>query len=553
MNPKHKRFLPLGGAFLLSLPLAACGNSVPADANNGDTDSDPDPTPMTYAIGGTVSGTVNGSVTLQNNGTDSVEVGDGSFEFPTQLEDGSDYAVTVAQHPERQLCSVSNANGTVSGANVDNIEVVCRSWRTATSIENGDSGDGAYNPQIAVDGQGNAIAVWEQDDDSNAANNQLNIWANTYTAGSGWGTAEPIESDSSGDARKPQIAFARDGHAIAVWHQDQGDDTDLDVRANTYTTGSGWDEAKTIDNQDGGDAEDPQIAADGQGNAIAVWEQDDGTNYDIAATTYTAADGWGTPKTVDNSTSGELVFSPEVAVYSGGNAIAAWEQEDDANYSIYAKTYSADSGTWESSATLLENGDAGDADNPQIAVDGAGNALAVWYQDDGTNDSIYANRYSADSGTWDSSAALLENGDAGDADDPQISVDGAGNALAVWHQDDGTNDSIYANRYSADSGTWDSSAALLENGDAGDADDPQISVDGAGNAIVVWEQDDGTTDNVRAISYTASNGWSTAATLESSDDGASDVQVAVSSAGNAVAVWEQYNGMHPDLYANRFE
>lgn len=553
MNKGYSRFLLQGSALFLVLKLAACGGSNSDDDNTVDPDSGTDPSTTMYTIGGTVTGAVNEGLILENNGNDSLEVGGNSFEFSTELQDGSDYAVTVAEPPEHQLCSVANASGTVSESDVDNVEVLCRSWRTAASIENGDDGDGAYNPQIAVDDQGNAVAVWEQDDDDIASDNQYNIWANTYTAGSGWGTAETIEDSSIGDARRPEIAFVGDGKAIAVWHQNQGDGTNLDVRANIYTAGSGWDSVETIENVDDGDADNPDIAVNGEGGAIVVWEQDDGSNYEIGANVYTSGNGWSTPETIDNSSSGELVFSPEVAVDSEGNAVAVWEQDDGTYYSIYAKTYSADSGTWESSATLIENGDNGDAGNPQIAVDNEDNAVAVWYQNDGTNDSIYANTYSADSGTWEPSAILLENGDDGDADDPQIAVDGEGEAIAVWHQNDGTNDNIYARTYSRDSGAWESSLTLLENSNDGDAEGAQVGVDDEGNAIAVWTQDDGTNDNVRANTYTAGNGWDNAQTIENSDEGASGAQIAVGSEGNAVAVWEQYNGMHEDLHANRFE
>ncbi|MGY6554696.1 MAG: hypothetical protein ACXIUM_09255, partial [Wenzhouxiangella sp.] len=50
----------------------------------------------------------------------------GSFSFPALL-DGSSYAVTVLTQPTElsQTCSVSNGSGTVSGSDVDTIEVNC--------------------------------------------------------------------------------------------------------------------------------------------------------------------------------------------------------------------------------------------------------------------------------------------------------------------------------------------------------------------------------------------------------------------------------------------
>ena len=52
-------------------------------------------------------------------------------------------------------------------------------WGTAVLIETDNVGN-AYNPQVAVDESGNAIAVWKQFDGTRS-----NIWANRYVVGEG--------------------------------------------------------------------------------------------------------------------------------------------------------------------------------------------------------------------------------------------------------------------------------------------------------------------------------------------------------------------------------
>jgi hypothetical protein len=79
--------------------------------------------------------------------------------------------------------------------------------------------------QVAVDPSGNAVAVWKQSDGA-----LDNIWANRYTVGFGWGMAELIETEDLGDAERPQIALDPEGNAIAVWYQDDG--THINVWAN---------------------------------------------------------------------------------------------------------------------------------------------------------------------------------------------------------------------------------------------------------------------------------------------------------------------------------
>ena len=59
-----------------------------------------------------------------------------------------------------------------SGENGDETPFEDRVWGTAQLIET-ESGDAEY-PQVGLDGSGNAIAVWFQDDGT-----RYNIWSNT--------------------------------------------------------------------------------------------------------------------------------------------------------------------------------------------------------------------------------------------------------------------------------------------------------------------------------------------------------------------------------------
>lgn len=83
----------------------------------------------TYSVGGTVSGLeAGGSVTLQNNAGDDLTVNaDGSYTFATELNDGTNYAVTVLTQPTQpdQVCTVSNGSGTIAGADVTDVDVSC--------------------------------------------------------------------------------------------------------------------------------------------------------------------------------------------------------------------------------------------------------------------------------------------------------------------------------------------------------------------------------------------------------------------------------------------
>lgn len=81
----------------------------------------------TRSVGGTLSGLTGArTVVLQNNGTDNLTLAqNGAFTFATTFFDGADYSVTVNTQPFNQVCTVANASGTVTGANITDVEVTC--------------------------------------------------------------------------------------------------------------------------------------------------------------------------------------------------------------------------------------------------------------------------------------------------------------------------------------------------------------------------------------------------------------------------------------------
>jgi len=105
----------MGGLVLSVSLLTAC---------SGDDGVSP---PQRYSVGGSVTGLQNGSLVLQNNGSDDVSIAsDGRFLFTTSLPAGTTYSVAVASQPPGQTCQVSSGTGTVGEANVADVIVACQ-------------------------------------------------------------------------------------------------------------------------------------------------------------------------------------------------------------------------------------------------------------------------------------------------------------------------------------------------------------------------------------------------------------------------------------------
>lgn len=450
----------------------------------------------------------------------------------------------LADSGKRYRAVASNASGTAS-SQATTLTVAAaplgKAWQTAMLIESGDAGE-ATLPQLAVNAQGDAIAVWQQSDGVS-----IDIYANRYTAAAGWGAAARIETDNAGVAQNAQVAIDSSGNAIAVWQQRNLNGRD-DIWANRYTAGSGWGTASLIE-AGAFDAGNPQLGIDASGNVIAVWWQSDGSRNNLVSNRYVPATGWGTAELIETENSGD-VSAPQIAIDASGNAVAVWARSSIGSYNVWANRYAAGTG-WGNAAAI--DSDQSNAPNPapHVAIDASGNAIAVWHRPDGSWDSIWSNRFSAGVG-W-GTAVLVETDNSNSARDARVAFDGSGNAIAVWTQSFGGVANVMVNHYTAATG-W-GSAVLIETDDAGAAFEPRLVIDGSGNATAVWSQRNvaGFTFNIWANRFSAGTGWGSAMMIDNDANPARVPQLGVDAGGNLVAVWQQVSGgVRPSIWANSF-
>ena len=414
-------------------------------------------------------------------------------------------------------------------------------WQEAKLLEINNAGD-AEEPQIAFDTSGNAIAVWRQFDGT-----RYIILARKFTPNSGWGVEEQIDNKNRGASSKPQIAFDTLGNAIAVWIQRNSNGNNPNIFINRFTPTGGWSGAEQIEGNDIGGSGNPQIAFNTLGNATVIWESSL-SGRRILVREFTPNGGSSAEEQIDSNSNIFNNFNstnPQIAFDTVGNGIAIWEREDANRTNIWVSRFTPSRG-WHNEEKI-ENDDTGSAYQPQIAFDILGNAFAIWRQSDGIRSNILVNRFTPSRG-WHGAETIEEN--SGTAVSPQVSIDSKGNAIAVWHQLDGARESIWANRFTP-TDDWGNAEEIED--DSEEVNSPQISMDSAGNAIAVWKQDDGTRANIRANRFTPRNGWGSAEEIEDDTGGTREPQVSMDRAGNAIAVWSQSDGTRANIMVNHFE
>src|SRR5216683_3344288 len=159
----------------------------------------------------------------------------------------------------------------------------------------------------------------------------------------------------------PAVAIAPDGRAVAVWEGGAGT-VQATVQASVRPPGGQWSTVVTLSTDAYGH---PVIGIDGSGNAIAAWAGGSGA---IDTASLPAGGKWTRVNTL--APTGQAVG---LAVNPAGAAIITWATRT-ANM---AATRTA-GGTWSTPAQLSAHPD-GPVD---VAIDGAGDALAVFKQFD---------------------------------------------------------------------------------------------------------------------------------------------------------------------------
>ncbi len=413
---------------------------------------------------------------------------------------------------------------------------IAKAWGSPVLIGDGNTVD-AEKPQVAALPNGDAIAVWLQDDGIHSQ-----IRYSRFTAATGtWSAADTIAvGDSPADT--PQVSVDSDGNILVIWTMK--DSGHIDVMAKYYdASGSAWDSIKTVDVRTD-DASSPQVAFDSQGDAFATWVQH-GSLYDnIFVSHFTKSGGnWSTtPYAIDSNTSN--ANNPQMGYDGHDNLFIVWDQDSDNDGStdIVYRRYSA--GAWGLDQVIELDFD--NAYKPQIAVDNDGNANVVWLENDGARQNIFSNRYDYGTSAWGAGSTLLENSDVS-ADSPDITVDSHGKATAVWSQWS----QVYTNTYVPGSG-WGGMVSVYSDNNSQNIY-PQISANASGDTVAVWEQSYGMDWNIYANNKPEGSGtWGTAQVLENMSNTARSPQVAVDADGNAVVVWEHSVGTYWKIYANRF-
>jgi hypothetical protein len=393
-------------------------------------------------------------------------------------------------------------------------------WQPRADVSGGPDGEIA-DPRVAIDPDGNAIAVWRRV----VAGGFFVIQAASKPAGGSW--EAPVDlSSAGGDSTRARIAFDPQGNATAVWRRSEGGI----IEAASKPAGGAWEPRVAISAIGGFD---PQIAFDSAGNAILAWESTKG----IQVASKPAGGAWQAPVAV--SAVSNLVSRPRVGFDSANNAIVVWQKEGSGTTILEAARRPAGGG-WEAPVDLSLPGQP--VREMRSAIDAAGNVTAAY----ATNGNRIQAATKPAGGGWEA-PVTISPGTSDEVEQPQVAVDPAGNAVVVWKT---FTTQVWAASKPAGGG-WEAPGELtipavpyeqLQRG-------IDVGADASGNFTAVWQRYDGLHGTiVQAATKPPGGAWGAPVDISVSEDH-DDVepQIAINSAGSAVAVWRHSFGRFEGL------
>ena len=388
---------------------------------------------------------------------------------------------------------------------------------------------GGSSPAVAVDGRGDAVAVWPECSPGCAERSLISDYlaAGTTT----WAGPVPITTGGYFGT----VGTDGAGNAMTLWSGPAG------IGSAVRAASSGTWQSTSVSSASPSGFDEMRLAVDPAGDAVAVWERE----FLVEAAVGSAKTGaWLAPVVISGAT--EHASEPAVAIGAHGDIEAAWKVYEPettpcqpphsvpcvvilhSKDSIKAASRQA-GGSWQQPVTL-QTGDS--AIQPRIALDSDGNATSIWSIASGAD--IVESDFKAAGGGWlapvplVSSAFVARSGLYGGL---QLALDGNGEATAAWSGVDASERDPQ--------GVWQRPTVL--SGTQANAAGVKLAVNARGAAVAVWTcQRDPSHYPLYvggAIRPGAGASWEQPSYVSASDGWLP--AVAMGPEGRAIAVWEQ--------------
>jgi len=424
--------------------------------------------------------------------------------------------------------------------------------------------DGQSEPAIVPDGAGGAVIAWA---DYRSGSHYEVYLQRVDGSGSMLWTANGVSTGSMAtNAYSPGLLTDGASGAWVAWPDDSSLQYDIhvqrfDAAGTPHLTGGGEPACMAS-----GDQNHPRLVSDDNDGIIVVWEDSrSGTDIDLYAQRLDASGTalWATDGIAVFSGTGDQYGHRLIRDGSGGTVITWVDHQGGSDFDIFAQRLDAwGDPLWPADGVIVCMAELHQLD-PVLISDGEGGAYIAWDdQRNGYSYNIYAQHVDWNGrlagARWPHesyvNAPVCTFYDT--QDEHQVVSDGAGGAIVVWEDSRyGASIDIYAQRLDASgSPMWEHNGVAICTA-ANDQRDIQVLSDGAGGAFIAWEDERSGTDDIYAQRLDASGTalWTAdGLAVCTATDQQRGPQLASDHAGGVIIVWEDLRST-ADIYAQRVD
>ncbi len=320
----------------------------------------------------------------------------------------------------------------------------------------------------------------------------------------------------------------------------------------------GWQASVQVNDVSAGQQDRPDIAIGADSAAYLIWDDyRSGTNFDIYFSLRDPLTGtWSANERVSDDTTGRTQWNAAIAIDSSGVAYAVWQDQRDGKRTPDTNIYFAKRGAGGWSANVRVNDDTRAAalqSTPRIAVTSGGDAFAVWEDHRSNAWNVYSSRLSAGGIAWAANVRLTDNGTSRKFT-PDVAVGADGTAYAVWEDDRAGNSDVWFAKLSPGASGWTANERISDDPGTAAQYAPRIDIAANGDLFVVWLDDRVPSTEVRmARLRAASASWEASRVVSDAQAVPVSLAAAVASDGSAFAVWQDARGTSYDVWGAEYD
>lgn len=308
--------------------------------------------------------------------------------------------------------------------------------------------DDQTDPAVAMSLDNSFVVVWASDQQISGSGQD--VYAQRFDArGQRIGAEFRVNRSTLQDQNNPDVAIDGSGNFVVVYQSDEQDNnTDGRDDDGTGIVGQRFDRSGApignefrINTRTENDQTAPVVAMNSQGDFVVIWtsEGQDGSGTGIFGQRYNNV---GTPVgiefQVNTATDGDQL-NPAVAIDDSGDFVVVWQSDsgrsDQDGYGIYAQRYSA-SGNPLGHEFLVNRTTQGDQITPSVGSDASGNFTVVWASENQGSDGfgIFGQRFS-ETGRRIGGEFQINSEDENDQVLPTVAVSPTSDYVTAWQDD----------------------------------------------------------------------------------------------------------------------